>query len=246
MKKKVCSVTICAAVCAAGLCIRPVPVSAVPASVFTQQPEELSISGAEKNGLIQEGGNWYYYEDGSCLTEQWMTVENDTYYFGADGAAAVCSRQIDGTYYVFDGDGRLLHPASAEIVKVQGKDDKTRKYYTDTDGTAISGWSEDRNYYFDETGEMVAGITVIKEKFYCFNSGGKYNKARTLKIRKTAKYEKPFAALKKYIGKPQKAKYYVSCYGKGKDGILTYDGFQVYTFKPDSGAEIFMGAEQEV
>lgn len=71
-------------------------------------------------------------------------------------------------------------------------------------GRACGGWSDDKKYYFDETGAMVTGITVIKEKFYSFNANGKFNKEKTQKIRKTAKYEKPFSGLQKYIGKPKK------------------------------------------
>ena len=76
-----------------------------------------------------------------------------------------------------------------------------------------------------------------------FNADGKYNNRKTSKIRKAAEYEKPFAGLKKIIGNPGKSRYYASCYGNGKDGVLSYDGFTVYTFKPDKGKEIFMDVE---
>lgn len=98
-------------------------------------------------------------------------------------------------------------------------------------------------YYFDKNGEMASGILVIDKKFYCFRANGKYNAAKTTKIRKAAKYEKPFDKVKKLIGKPNKTKYYDSCYGNGKDGVLSYDNFTVYTFKPAQGKEIFMSAE---
>lgn len=108
---------------------------------------------------------------------------------------------------------------------------------------AKSGWTEDKTHYFDENGEAATGIVVINEKFYCFNSDGKYLAKKTSKIRKAAKYEKPFANLKKLLGEPNKSKYYASCYGNSKDGVLVYDNFTVYTFKPVKGKEIFMGAE---
>ena len=106
-----------------------------------------------------------------------------------------------------------------------------------------SGWTEDSTHYFYENGEEATGIVIINEKFYCFNQNGKYLAKKTAKIRKAAKYEKPFANLKKLIGKPNKTKYYSSCYGNGKDGVLEYDNFTVYTFKPVKGKEIFMNAE---
>ena len=220
--------------------------AAVLAAGF-QMPPVLSGYAAEntnvKNGLVNEDGYCFYYEDGEPVTNSWITVEDDTYYFGKDGRAAVESCKVKGTYYVFDQEGKLQQPSGTKIVKVEAENGKVKKYYVNKDGKAVSGWSMDKNYYFDETGEMVTGIVVIKEKFYCFNAGGKYNKTKTQKIRKAAGYEKPLAALLKYIGKPKKSEYYTSCYGNGKDGILTYDGYNVYTFKPVSGEEIFMGAE---
>ncbi len=106
-----------------------------------------------------------------------------------------------------------------------------------------SGWTEDKTHYFYEDGEVATGIVVINKKFYCFNQNGKYLVQKTAKIRKAAKYEKPFANLKKFIGQPNKSKYYTSCYGNGQDGVLTYDNFTIYTFKPAKGKEIFMNAE---
>ena len=138
--------------------------------------------------------------------------------------------------------GKTVKASGVDKISFEKKDGK--KYGVDEDGNPVSGWSKDKKYYFYKDGELATGIVVIKEKFYCFTANGKFNDAKTQKIRKAAKYEKPFSALQKLIGKPKKAKYYSgSCYGKGKDGVLTYDGFTVYTFKPDKGAELFMGVE---
>lgn len=97
-------------------------------------------------------------------------------------------------------------------------------------------------YYFASNGKVTKGIDVIKGKFYRFTSSGKYDAATTKKLQAAAKYEKNFATLKKLIGKPKKSVYMSGCYGPGKDGILTYSQFKVYTYKY-RGKEIFMGAE---
>lgn len=207
--------------------------------------EEVFKQGSEE-GLVKEDGNYYYYEDGELLTNSWITVGEDTYYFGRDGSASVLSCKIGGTYYVFDNSGKLMQSSSDKIVKVKTENGKTKKYFVDSEGAAISGWSDDRQYYFRENGEMVTGTAFMKGKFYAFGSGGKYSKEKTQKIRKAAKYEKPFSELKKYIGKPKKSEYLDSCYGNGKDGILTYDQFTVFTFRPLYGSEIYMGAEEKV
>lgn len=204
-------------------------------------PED--VQDGQQEGLRKENGQYCYYEDGQPVTDRWVTAEEGTFYFNEKGKASVLSCKIDGEYFVFDQEGRLIRPSDTKIVKIETEDGQQLKYYVDAEGRACGGWSDDKKYYFDETGAMVTGITVIKEKFYSFNANGKFNKEKTQKIRKTAKYEKPFSGLQKYIGKPKKAKYYASCYGRGKDGILTYEGFTVYTFKPDKGTEIFMGVE---
>lgn len=137
--------------------------------------------------------------------------------------------------------GKTVKASSVEEISFETRDGET--YGMDEDGNTVSGWSEDKAYYFFKDGRMAAGTVVLKEKFYSFRSDGTYDEVMTKKLRKAAKYETSFKPLKKLIGKPKKSEYYSSCYGKGKDGILTYKGFTVYTFKPDKGEEIFMGVE---
>ena len=233
MKKRI----LCTAVCIAALSM------AGGSSAIWTEAAEITDSKPEKTGLVKEDEHLRYYEDGQPVAKRWATVEGDTYYFDKEGNASILKCKIDGDYYVFDKEGRLLLPSGKKVLRVETQDGSLQTYYVDPKGKALSGWSADKKYYFDETGEMATGITVIKEKFYCFYASGKWNQTKTQKIRKAAKYEQPFSNLKKYIGNPKKSKYFDSCYGAGKDGILTYDGFQVFTFRPDSGAEIFMGAE---
>jgi hypothetical protein len=104
-------------------------------------------------------------------------------------------------------------------------------------------------YGVNKNGKALSGIQVIDEEFYEFDSNGKYNATKTKKLQSAAKYEKSMTNLYKLIGKPKKSQYEPGCYGAGdgKDGILTYKNFTVYTFKYTSGKnkgkEIFMGAE---
>lgn len=107
------------------------------------------------------------------------------------------------------------------------------------------GSSGKKKYYFGANGNAVTGVCVIKGKFFVFNSEtAVYNEDKTKNIRSIAKYGKSFTALKKQLGKPKKTEYLEgSCYGDGKDGILTYKNFTVFTFLPRQGEEIFMGAQ---
>lgn len=241
MKKKILCTAACAAVWGACLML-PVAAAGICPAVRTEAAAHTE-NESEKAGLVKEGGSFRYYEDGKPVTERWVTAEGHTYYFGKDGNASVLKCKIDGDYYVFGKEGRLLLPSGKKVIRVETPEGEFQTYYVDTEGKAVSGWSSDKKYYFDKTGEITTGITVIKEKFYCFYKSGRLNQAKTQKIQKAAKYGQSFSSLKKYLGQPKKSSYYESCYGAGKDGILTYNGFKVYTFKPDKGTEIFMGAE---
>lgn len=105
-----------------------------------------------------------------------------------------------------------------------------------------TGWDEEKVHYFDSKGRVKTGVAVIDGKFYRFTATGRLNRKGTKKIRSAAKYEKDFTALRKLLGKPKKSVYQTGCYGPGKDGILTYSGFTVYTYK-ENGKEIYMGVE---
>lgn len=141
-------------------------------------------------------------------------------------------------------DSQIGPMESTEPVDGLVKEDGTYHYYRDGQLVTESWITVDgARYYFKKSGSAAAGITVLKGKFYHFNANGKYNVRKTKKLRKAAIYKNPFSALKRIIGKPKKAKYFASCFGKGKDGILKYSGFTVYTFKPSSGKEIFMGVD---
>ena len=230
---------------AAGSAIFPTVTPASRVTVLAENTDEglgKEILEDVLNGLVKEDGAYHYYENGQMVTNQWVTTDDATYYLKKNGNAAVLKYKINGKYYVFNEEGQLMQPSSKKVISID-TDDGTKKYYVNPDGTTRSGWAESRQYYFYKDGEMATGIMLVNGKFYCFKSNGKYNANKTSKIQKAAKYEKPFANLKKLIGNPNKTKYYASCYGSGKDGVLSYDGFTVYTYKPTKGKEIFMNVE---
>ena len=196
-----------------------------------------------REGLVEEDGHYRYYENGKQVKGRWVTIDGKKFYFKKTGNAPSGSHRIKGIYYVFNEKGQLLLPKEKKGVRVKTSKGKTKQYLVNKDGTAAKGWSEDKTYYADETGKVTTGIFVQKEKFYVFDAKGKYQEEKTKQLRKAAKYEKPFAPVKEIIGKPKKSEYDASCYGDGEDGILTYSGFTVFTYKPKQGKEIFMGVE---
>lgn len=51
------------------------------------------------------------------------------------------------------------------------------------------------------------------------------------------------SALIEALGEPVEASYETSCMGDGDDGILTYDGFTVYTYLDTDGTETVLDVE---
>ncbi|MEI3339492.1 MAG: hypothetical protein V8R80_05655 [Eubacterium sp.] len=212
---------------------------AIPCSIVTgSDAYAATTSTTAKNGLKKVKGKYYYYQNGKKIKSKWKTIKGKKYYFKKSGEAAVLTCKIKGKYYIFNKKGQLVTPKSTKIVTIGNE-----KYRVNAKGQAVGGWTKSKKYRFYENGKMVTGIEVFNEKFYYFNASGKYNAEKTAQLRKAAKYEKDFSDLKALIGEPKKAKYYDGCYGDGKDGILTYDKFTVYTYKATDGSEIFMGAE---
>ena len=67
-------------------------------------------TGGLKKGLVVFEGKTYYFDKTKehMLTSQFVTVDNATYYFGADGAALTGTHVIDGVSYTFDADGKQV------------------------------------------------------------------------------------------------------------------------------------------
>ena len=53
---------------------------AAPSGTETAQQEE-------KNGLVKEGGKFFFYRNGKKTVSKWVTIKKNTYYFGEDGTA---------------------------------------------------------------------------------------------------------------------------------------------------------------
>lgn len=207
------------------------------------------VQAAKKNGLVRVKGNYRYYRKGKLQKKVWRTIKGKKYYFKKDGNAAIGSLKISGKYYIFNEKGQLVIPskkAKTKVVTVKGV-----KYQAKAKGLAAKGWSTNKKYCFSKNGRMLTGIHVMNEKFYSFGKNGKYDKDKTKKLRKASAYEKDMADLYRLIGKPKKSEYYSGCYrpdwdpGQGKDGVLTYKNFIVYTYKGSTGKEVCMGVDMK-
>lgn len=194
-------VKMCAAVLALGMCLQ------VPAAVMVEAPK---AEAAEKSGLIKSKKKYFYYKKGKKVKNKWVNVKvkgkKYKYYFGKNGAAYTGVKKIKGKIYCFN--------AKAQMQK--------------------SCWYK-KKYYLDSNGAAYTGIRVIEGALYVFGSDGKLDAAQTQRLQQYSKQGADAAALKAVIGEPVSAEYMASCMTyegqSGDDGIWTYDGFTVYTFR---------------
>ncbi len=224
--------------------------AALPASAcFAAEAQESTAAEEEvKSGLKKENGSYYYYEEGKKVKKTWETIDGKVYYFGSSGAALTKqwkTRTVSGKkrYYYFGKDG-ASYTLKWKSRKVSGR---TYYYYFNEKGYACAGTKTTpkvmtiggSTYAFGSNGRALTGVQVIRDKFYYFSSRGKMNQTRTTKLRRASKEKKSVAELKSllksYGAKYKKTTYYSgSCYGSGDDGIMKYDGFVVYIFRPSA------------
>lgn len=112
------------------------------------------------------GSNWYYLNaDGSCVKNQWMTIDGKMYYFNASGHMARNWNKFGSSWYYMAGDG---------AVKTGWCWDGSAWYYMDSSGIMQTGWLYDGNarYYLSSSGAMQKGWHWIDAAWYYFNNSG--------------------------------------------------------------------------
>jgi glucan-binding YG repeat protein len=65
--------------------------------------------GSMKTGWANSSDGWCYLDEvsGKMKKNEWVTVDDNSYYFNINGIMVTGSRYIDGTKYIFNSDGRL-------------------------------------------------------------------------------------------------------------------------------------------
>jgi glucan-binding YG repeat protein len=146
-------------------------------------------------GWLQDDGDTYYLNKENGSTEGtvktgWVYIddfddddsananEEGWYYFGTNGKMVVDQeKKINGTYYVFDENGLMLEnwvefsksTATNSIATDSNvSKDSIYKYFTETAGNRIDGWS-----YLDDLGEDEGRVT--EEGWYYFQKGIPYS-----------------------------------------------------------------------
>lgn len=140
------------------------------------------------SGLVQEEGHYRYIKDGTYATSAWKTVGRSKYYFDdAGNAVAGRSKKINGAYYVFSDEGKLLKPSKNKFYKL-----KRGLYYVNKKGRpAQTSWFilKGKLYKAAKSGKCVTsktveGITFLK------NGSAKRNTSSKLKMAVMRKLDK--------------------------------------------------------
>ena len=128
-------------------------------------PSLIWVARKMKNGWIKDNNNWYFYDKGEMVKNEWRESEGKWYWLGSEGKM-LKSRPIEwkGNIYYLKGDGSM---AAKEWIKFP----KGWKYY-EKDGKMVRGWLKYKSnmYYLKPDGYMATG----KLKIMCvFDKDGK-------------------------------------------------------------------------
>ena len=140
----------------------------------------------DQNGIVIEQADgwyqsldtdsWYYFKNGSAIFDQFLTLNNNTYYFSTNGEmqTGVFSKIITedynsySKYYLADNNGHIIYDKGW----IQNN---FNWYYIDDDGLLKSDtWYEEngKKYYFNYNAALVYGLNDLYGDFYYFDSNG--------------------------------------------------------------------------
>ena len=139
-----------------------------------------------KRGLVKTDKGTYLYDlTGAPMTGMQHMENNAVRYFDPETKLMVTGEAvIDGSNYLFDGDGVMMYGRQQVNSVYKYFDPKTGKMmtgwidteggktYSDKDGIGASGLTtiEGKSYFFDKkTGLMAKGIVTDGEDTYCFD-----------------------------------------------------------------------------
>ena len=137
--------------------------------------ETRSIPRLLHHGWVQDGSDWYYYDENGEAVTGWLQYGTNKawYYFDENGVMQTGWQQIDGQWRCFAGEGHMLTgwlldngkwyylDKVSGVMKTGWQDIGGKRYYLDeTSGVMQTGWLQDGGkwYYLDEpNGHMHTG-----------------------------------------------------------------------------------------
>jgi len=143
----------------------------VLALLLTFGISSTAFAGKGPEGLVKEGTETYYYQDG-VKQKGWQRIDGKKYFFRFNNARMVKGRfAVKGTVYYFNTRGvcvKKIPDASWET------DEKGIRFCDGADKYLKNGWKtiQGKKYYFDKKGYVLTGIQSVKGYTYYFTSKG--------------------------------------------------------------------------
>ena len=179
-----------------------------------------------KSEYDEEYDTWYYFGNDYRGVDGWISSNGKWYYAVSGKVFKNCISKIEGYYYRFDKDCKMVTGWYNE----ENNNQSTWYYYL-PDGHAKTGWfMNNGKWYYASNGKVYSNIGVlINDERYMFDENGamvtgwyieEYDSAYIYN-NETQKYE-----WIKYIGTPDY--YYYEINGKGINGWKTFNGKTYY------------------
>lgn len=148
----------------------------IAAAVFTCAGQAVCTQTAYADGVIiayekkdfgpgqgwreQEDGSWMYQKSGDYLKSCWQEIDGEYYRFGDDGRMLTGIQTIDGDTYILGTDGKMLKSGWQTV--------DGRTYLLNDSGAALKGWQtlDGKKYYFGSDGVLLTGWHVIDGSRY--------------------------------------------------------------------------------
>ena len=155
-----------------------------------------------KSGWIKDGSNWYYYEKGKKIKDEWkfLTVtengkkEKRWKYFDKTG------KNIDQFYKENDKVWLSLAGKNKGYHRGWWTNEGMRYYFRKSSGTRVTGWQYIDNlwFYFRDSGTMATGWQWINGSIYYFRENAKQGTVGS-NVRLRTNYPKEFIKGRWYL-----------------------------------------------
>ena len=167
------------------------PATEAPIQPSTNAPKQADETEAviEENGWHTVDGKTYYIQDGERLKGIIKEIDNNKYYFDANGIRVSGQVTIEGKQYYFDADGimrfgfqtingkKYFYNADGSMLigsNAPQKINNTLYFVLSTGEIKLKSWNTyaNKKYYSNPDGVLVTGLQTVDGKKYYFNGDG--------------------------------------------------------------------------
>lgn len=122
---------------------------------------QITAEAAKSGKWMQSGDKWWYrHDDGSYTKGDWELIGGKWYYFDYQGWMKTGKIEVNKKYYILGSDGAMLTGWVKTI--------EAWHYCQPGSGECLTEWRyiNGSMYYFNAFGQMRAGLSQIRGKWY--------------------------------------------------------------------------------